>query len=269
MKVLNLISRCFGKIANINFPAFIQHAINKAYVKHFDIDLSSFDDYKNYPSLNALFTRKLLIKRELESGFISPCDGEIISFGGSFAPDEENLAFSVKNHIYSIDELLNQAYVSLELKGGLDYANIYLSPRDYHHYHAPCDLEILQSCYVPGALFSVGKKALFKHNNLYAKNERVILKCKINKNKSLLFWLVFVGATNVGKMRFSFDTSIQTNAKCAKGFVKSYDKLFLKKGDNLGNFEMGSTILVIAQKGLLAFDDKSKIKFGEKIASIL
>jgi len=149
----------------------------------------------------------------------------------------------------------------------LSYANIYLSPRDYHHYHAPCDLSVTEALYIPADLYSVAKKFLLKIPNLYAKNERVILKCKM-RNGGIL-WMVFVGALNVGKMRFDFDTRIQTNA-CAnrEGALYEYENLNFKKGDHLGNFELGSTIVLVAQSEFLKFEISAdtSVKFGQKIA---
>ena len=149
----------------------------------------------------------------------------------------------------------------------LSYANIYLSPRDYHHYHAPCDLSVLQALYIPADLYSVAKKFLLKIPNLYAKNERVILKCKM-RNGGIL-WMVFVGALNVGKMRFDFDTRIQTNA-CANRAeaLYEYENLSFKKGDHLGNFELGSTIVLVVQSEFLKFEipADTSVKFGQKIA---
>ena len=149
----------------------------------------------------------------------------------------------------------------------LSYANIYLSPRDYHHYHAPCDLSVLQALYIPADLYSVAKKFLLKIPNLYAKNERVILKCKM-RNGGIL-WMVFVGALNVGKMRFDFDARIQTNA-CANRAeaLYEYENLDFKKGDHFGNFELGSTIVLVAQSEFLKFEipADTSVKFGQKIA---
>ena len=149
----------------------------------------------------------------------------------------------------------------------LSYANIYLSPRDYHHYHAPCDLSVLQALYIPADLYSVAKKFLLKIPNLYAKNERVILKCKM-RNGGIL-WMVFVGALNVGKMRFDFDARIQTNACASRAeALYEYKNLNFKKGDHLGNFELGSTIVLVAQSEFLKFETPTdtSVKFGQKIA---
>ena len=298
----SFISRIFGVIAAVEFPKFIQNFINRKYVEFFKIDMSEFDPPQSYASLNALFTRRLLRPREIaadETAFISPSDGVIFESGCC----ADLQAFSVKGCEYSLSELLGRTFTASEsgvtyvasgvraeiysdksgasretsaedARGGvntkgvnLSYANIYLSPRDYHHYHAPCDLSVLQALYIPSDLYSVAKKFLLKIPNLYAKNERVILKCKM-RNGGIL-WMVFVGALNVGKMRFDFDTRIQTNA-CANRAeaLYEYENLNFKKGDHLGNFELGSTIVLVAQSEFLKFETPTdtSVKFGQKIA---
>ena len=183
-------------------------------------------------------------------------------------------ASGVQAEIYSDESSVSRETSAEDAQGGentsgvnLSYANIYLSPRDYHHYHAPCDLSVLQALYIPADLYSVAKKFLLKIPNLYAKNERVILKCKMCNGGIL--WMVFVGALNVGKMRFDFDTRIQTNA-CAnrEGALYEYENLSFKKGDHPGNFELGSTIVLVAQSEFLKFETPTdtSVKFGQKIA---
>lgn len=256
------ISKIFGYIANLNFPTKIQNFINKKYVEFFKIDLSEFKNFNEYKNLNELFTRKLIKQREFSKDkfdFISPSDGECLSIGIS----DKNRAISIKNKSYFLDELLKEDNVK-----DLMYCNIYLSPRDYHRYHAPADLEIISATYVSANLYSVNKKTLLKVSNLYAKNERVILKTKLFNNKIL--YLVFVGAINVGKMRFNFDDRIQTNAKNGD-FTYEYKNLFVKKGEELGNFELGSTIVIVSDKDSLKYEikDQDFIKFSQTIAKIL
>ncbi|MBS4275643.1 phosphatidylserine decarboxylase [Campylobacter vulpis] len=261
-------SRFFGIIAGFKFFKALQSFINERYVNHFNIDMSEFKKPNEYESLNALFTRKLEKLRNLEDGFISPSDGCILQSGEAFLAENELFAFSIKGRTYSVEELLRDNYEKEELKNGLNYANIYLSPKDYHRYHAPCNLQILSLTYTSGALFSVNEKHLSKIANLYTQNERVSLKCK-SVEKNFIFWLVFVGAQNVGKMCFDFDKSVQTNMKTAHNFTRKYNDLIIKKGEELGNFELGSTIVVLSQKGHLNFEPKTRIKFGEKLANFL
>ena len=184
------------------------------------------------------------------------------------------VASGVRAEIYSDKSGANRETSAEDAQGGentkgvnLSYANIYLSPRDYHHYHAPCDLSVLQALYIPADLYSVAKKFLLKIPNLYAKNERVILKCKMPSRGIL--WMVFVGALNVGKMRFDFDARIQTNACASRAeALYEYENLSFKKGEHLGNFELGSTIVLVAQSEFLKFETPTdtSVKFGQKIA---
>ena len=261
----NEISRFFGLVSALKLPKWLQSKVNSAYVRHFGIDMSEFKPASEYESLNLLFTRVLEKDRVLEDGFVSPCDSQVFECGSAFKGQSELLAFSIKGNTYSINELLSGACEKDELAKGCEYANLYLSPRDYHHYHAPCDMRILSATYTRGELFSVSAKCLQRVANLYTKNERVALKCE---SKGALFWLVFVGALNVGKMRFVFDESIQTNASSTSNFTHNYENLDIKKGAELGKFELGSTIVIIAQKGFLKFSIKAndKVKFAQKIA---
>ncbi|MCW1360122.1 phosphatidylserine decarboxylase [Campylobacter sp. CCS1377] len=269
MAFSNLTSNIFGHIAKINFPKPLQNFINQKYIEFFNINMSEFKNANEYENLNALFTRKLQKERMIEDDFISPCDGKILQCSKSHKIKTKHFAFSIKGKEYSLEELLKNNYDKNDLEQKLEYVNIYLSPKDYHRYHAPCDMQILSAAYTKGVLFSVNEKHLNKIKSVYTQNERVSLKCLID-NKFLV-WLVFVGAQNVGKMRFNFDESIQTNAKIKHDFIHNYEKLYFKKGEELGNFELGSTIVIIAQKGFLDFklQEMQQIKFGEQIAKFV
>ncbi|WP_163280401.1 phosphatidylserine decarboxylase [Campylobacter fetus] len=260
----NKFSNYFGLVAHYKFPKTIQNLINSWYIKKFDINMEEFKSADKYNSLNALFTRTLNRQRELEDGFISPSDGTCLEC----KKGDKQTAYSIKNYSYSVNELLGKSLKAGELESQFEYINIYLSPKDYHHYHSPCDLEIMSLHYIPGKLFSVAKSWLEKVDNLYCKNERVILKAKLNNGKQI--WLVFIGAWNVGKMKFDFEPRIDTNIK-AKALSYEYSNLNLKKGDHIGNFELGSTIVMISEKNGIEYNVKADdtLKFGKNIGKIL
>ncbi len=165
-----------------------------------------------------------------------------------------------------------------------EYVNIYLSPRDYHRYHCPVNMRVKAAFYISGALKSVSEKSLEKVANLYARNERFVLECETldrilndnlekseQKNASKRFFMVFVGALNVGKMCFNFDKKLQKKAYLGANFSKFYDKIELKKGDELGHFELGSTIVLLFKKNdfKLCVKPYESVKFGQQIAEIL
>jgi len=280
----NKISRIFGSISGTKFPKPIQKFINESYVKSFKIDMSEFKNSSEYNSLTELFTRELVHGRKFDKAdeiFISPSDGLCLECGRS----NELKALSIKGYNYDIKGLLGSLFDESDLrenkngdenlnnkqvaqKNELDYANIYLSPRDYHRYHAPCDMQILSALYLPGDLYSVSIGALKRISNLYAKNERVVLKCKMKNDKIL--WMVFVGALNVGKIKFDFDERIQTNAMANFSQSYKYNELYVLKGEQLGMFELGSTIVLISQANSVEYNlsNGKKIKFGDSIGMI-
>ncbi|MFK5881128.1 MAG: phosphatidylserine decarboxylase [Sulfurospirillum sp.] len=264
----SLISRLFGKFASTKFPSFIQIVINRSYVNLMKVDMSEFHKPSFYKSLNALFTRKLIKKREInldKKSFISPSDSFITECGVI----EEDRALQIKGFSYEVSSLLGDK-IEKEQKEKLEdgyYINFYLSPKDYHRYHTPIDMQVIKAVHIPGKLYPVNLTWLQKIPSLFVENERVVLECKSESDG--LFFMVFVGALNVGKMSFVFDKRIQTN--CDKNYVTYYEysDKFLKKAQELGKFEMGSTIVMFFEKDfvkLVAKEDKD-IRFGENIAT--
>lgn len=269
--ITNIISRAFEKIAAAKFPKPIQNFINKTYVKKLGLDMSEFEKPENYETLNKLFTRSLNAARifeKNESAIYAMCDSWI-SECGKISSDLQVL--QIKGFSYCIKDLLGDFTLSKERKklaGGV-YANLYLSPADYHHYHAPCDMKILKATHIPGKLYPVNLKWLNKKASLFTRNERVVLECETaNKVK---FFLVFVGALNVGKMRFFFDENINTNFKTDKQTLYIYKNLHVKQCDELGYFEMGSTVLFFGEKDKFSLHAKQgeKIKYNDILAKIL
>ena len=136
-----LISRIFGFVAAVKFPRVLQTFINEKYVSGFKIDMSEFKQPNEYENLTTLFTHKLQRPRDFDvspQAFISPSDGTCLELGVS----KELKAISVKGHEYGIAELLSDSMDHRERDTKLEYVNIYLSPRDYHRYHVPCDMTI-------------------------------------------------------------------------------------------------------------------------------
>jgi len=268
--ITNTISMFFGKFASCRFVSPLQYLINYTYVKMMGVDLREFAPLGSYRSLNELFTRKLQQKREFDKSndiAISPCDSLITELGNML----ENQTMQIKGFHYKADELLTSHIKPENIKKIYNgkFINFYLSPKDYHRYHVPIDMQVLKVVHIPGLLYPVNLKYLNKVVDLFVKNERVVLECKTNDDK--LFYMVFVGALNVGKMKFNFDNRIQTNAK--KDTITSYQyaNIHLKKGEELGTFEMGSTIVILFEKDTVELMCKRehKIRFGDNIAKFL
>lgn len=267
MHITNVISQKFGKFAKTQFPSCIQSIINKAYVKFLGLDMSEFKNPRHYKSLNDLFTRKLEIPRQIQSEeneMISPTDSLITELGKV----QDVKALQIKGMEYSVEELLTY-YCSENfdrVKDG-EFMNFYLSPKDYHRYHAPCDFILKKLIHVPGKLYPVNLKYLNKELDLFVQNERVILECE---KDGKLFYMVFVGALNVGQMVFDFEPKVETNIDTAEIKVYEYENIKIDKADCLGYFKMGSTVVMVWEKDFVQLESllNESVRFGQKIATI-
>ncbi len=266
----NTVSQWFGRFADHEFSSGVQSFVNHAYVNLLGLDMREFAPPSTYPSLNKLFTRELRKARPVDhrhGAFISPVDALVTECGDL----DDDKALQIKGMAYSLDELLTLQY-GREAKAmyGGTYVNFYLSPRDYHRYHMPYKLRVASALHRPGRLYPVNFPSLRRRKDLFIENERVILECFTEKGRRI--FLVMVGALNVGKMTFSFDPRIKTNADRYEPTFYRYDKkpIWLKKGDLLGMFMMGSTVLAFAEPDLMEIRTRTgaRVKFGERVAII-
>ena len=240
-----IISLCFGGIANFRFPSAIQHFINAKYVAFFNISLSEFPPLESYKSLNELFTRGLRKMRDFdrdENIIISPSDSLVMESGKV----AQGRALQIKGFSYSVSALLG--VTERDLPPNLYYANLYLSPRDYHRYHAPCDMFVESLTHFKGALLPVHKKSLNKNQNLFIRNERVVVSGRMKNGAKIYF--VAVGALNVGQIVFYIEPKLQESFSGKKQEFFYKEPKFVRKGEELGMFKMGSTIVVFVENKL-------------------
>ena len=201
-----------------------------------------------------------------QSDVISPCDSLITECGKI----NHDLALQIKGMRYSTDDLLG-SFINEDSKRQIHngtFVNFYLSPRDYHRYHAPMDMQIIQAVHLPGKLYPVNIPTLQKKVNLFVENERVILEC-VNKDYKR-FFMILVGALNVGKMDVSFEPRINTNTTL-KPASYHYQNLHLSKGDDFGCFQMGSTIVMLCEEGMVDFNLQPYqiVKCAQNIGSLI
>ena len=259
--VTNILSRGFGKFASHRFHPMLQKFINYSYVKLLKLDMSEFKSPSAYPTLNDLFTRGLQKQRKIEDGVVSPTDSLVTECGRL----HRDKALQIKGMEYSVCELLRECDCSKVIDG--EYINFYLSPRDYHRYHVPCDLKVERVVHVPGRLYPVNLRFLRKKPNLFIENERVILECVTAEGVRL--FIVLVGALNVGKMTLVFEKRIETN-RPKEIDIFEYEDLWLKKGELLGYFKMGSTVLLFFEKDKadLLVQSGEYVHFGQRVAKL-
>ena len=208
-------------------------------------------DIASYKSFNEFFTRPLQegARPLAEADFISPVDGAISQFG-AIARDQ---IFQAKGHSYSTTALVGgDRELAAQFENG-SFATLYLSPRDYHRIHMPCAGKLTRMIYVPGALFSVNPTTARGVPGLFARNERVVC---VFESAFGPFVLVLVGATIVGSMATVWHGVVNPPRS---GVLREwrYDEnatVSLQKGDEMGRFLLGSTVVMLFPKDTLAFN---------------
>ena len=228
--VKNLLIALISRIAGINY------------------DEALSPDPADYVSFDAWFTRALKPGARVfdpdPQAFLSPCDGRISETG----PLEENRILQAKGKDYSLQDLLANDPVCEELVGGY-FSTIYLSPRDYHRIHMPIGGRLQRMIHVPGRLFSVAPYTVRQVPRLFARNERVI---SIFDTEYGPLVMVLVGAMLVSSTETVWAGEV-TPTKNKEITVKDYPdgEITLAKGEEMGRFNMGSTVILLMPPGAL------------------
>lgn len=262
----NLLSRIFGWIAFLRLPRFIMLPLLQAFARAYKINVDEAElELKDYPSLNQFFTRALrdgsrVVHQALDT-FVSPVDGRILQLGSI----DRGTMLQAKGLRYTLPDLLDHSdYTPRFLRG--KFMIVYLSPQDYHRIHTPAHGQILGYTYSPGRLFMVNQIAVRGIQGLFPKNERLTTYLQTDYG---LIAVVKVGATNVGKISVTYDT-IQTNRWFRRTVHHSYEKtIHYGRGQELGRFEMGSTVILLFEEGMVEFRPdlkaEQKVTFGENL----
>lgn len=263
----NLVSRMFGWIAATPLPRFLREPVILAYARAFGVTVEEAEkEIPEYRSLGRFFIRYLKPGARTIEGddrtVISPVDGTVLRFGGI----TEGLLIQAKAMQYSLLDLLEFPEYQSRFEGG-QFLVIYLSPRDYHRIHFHAGGTVPGYTYSPGDLFTVNPAAVERLEALFAKNERLTTYIE---NPRGLSAIVKVGATNVGRIRLEYD-NYWTNRWFRRPFHKKYDvPLSVEKAQEMGRFEMGSTVILLFEKNSVEFlpviQEKNKVQFGQGIA---
>jgi len=253
----NDLSHWVGRLVHRRLPAPIGPKTVEWFAKFYNINLDEAEKpLSEYHSIGELFTRRLKSgARPLGEGIVHPCDA-VITAGGAI---EESMLIQAKQHKFTLTEFLRSPHWAETFQNGA-YLTYYLCPTDYHRVHMPFDAEIVWSSHVPGELWPVNAWSVENIAELFVQNERVIAVMKTSLGHIAM---VMVAATNVGNISMSFDTQINTNRLGSERAVKerSYEPpVNLKKGDEFGVFHMGSTVVLIFEKGILAADICAELK---------
>jgi phosphatidylserine decarboxylase len=261
------LSRLIAKAAESK-TVWLKNALIERAIAAFDINIDEAEssDINDYENFNSFFTRALKEGvRPIDSddqAVVSPADGAVSQAG----PINQHKIIQAKGSDYSASRLLGNSQQAKNYENG-SFATIYLSPRDYHRVHMPADGNLLSTRYIPGDLFSVNDQTAQALPNLFARNERLV--CEFESDNGN-FAVVFVGAMLVAGIETvwgGFETP-------GRGAIRENDlsdrELSYKKGDEIGRFKFGSTVILLFQEDKIRWQDslmpQADIQMGEKIA---
>ncbi len=224
------------------------------------------EDMFAYESLNAFFTRALKTEcrpfDEDQNNWLCPVDGSV----SQAQAIEHGRVFQAKGHDYSLLELLGGDKELENIFHHGQFSTLYLSPRDYHRIHMPATGTLKHMQYIPGRLFSVAAFTVNHIPRLFARNERCV--CYFETDQGPMA-MILVGAINVSAMETVWHGLITSEAKKIKRFDYSGKNIVLNRGEEMGRFNLGSTVIVL-NTNTMKIDEKmiagAEIKLGQCLA---
>ncbi|MBX2996153.1 MAG: phosphatidylserine decarboxylase [Bdellovibrionaceae bacterium] len=254
------LSRVTGYLVHLPLPAPLSQASMKWFANRYKIDLSEAEhDIGHYKSIGDLFVRRLKpgLRPLGAKDLVHPADSRITQMGSL----EKGDLIQAKGKTYRLREFLGALDCKPYEKGA--FATYYLCPTDYHRVHSPVTGKVRQVVYIPGALWPVNEWSTSHIDNLFSINERVVVEIETEKG---LIAVVLVGATNVGQMSLAFWPEFRTNAALQmKPITREFGGgVALQKGDELGAFHMGSTVVMCLSAEALP-QDWNKLPLGHQV----
>lgn len=268
----HLLSRIVGKLAAAQAGWVTTHLIS-LFIKQFQVNMAEAekDQASDYATFNDFFTRPLKAGTrpicEQEDALIFPVDGAISQFGKI----EQGEIFQAKGHSYSTEALLANKALAAHFADG-EFMTIYLSPKDYHRIHMPVSGQLTDMLFVPGELFSVNPLTTENVPGLFARNERVVNIFDTEHGKMAM---VLVGATIVASIETVWAGTIAPgiSKQVVHTQYSEQDKsVTLNKGEELGRFKLGSTIVMLYQPNKIKFDDNqpgAATRLGERCGTLI
>jgi phosphatidylserine decarboxylase len=265
-KALTLLA---GKIA-ASKSGGLTSALIRWFIKRYGVNMAEAANpsVESYASFNEFFTRPLRdgARPLSKADFVCPVDGAISQFGKI----DKDLIFQAKGHLYSTRALLGG---DGELAARFDegaFATLYLSPKDYHRIHMPCDGRLVRMIHVPGDLFSVNPTTARGVPGLFARNERVVC---VFESAYGTFTMVLVGATIVGSMATVWHGLVNPpRPDNVRDWHYKDKNIVLKRGDEMGRFLLGSTVVMTFERNRIQFNSDwsptKSIQMGEVMGNL-
>ena len=262
------LSRLILRATRVRTPWF-KNLLIRGFLKLFAIDMTEAAqaDPLAYASFNEFFTRALKpdarVRVTAPREISCPVDGAISEAGKI----EGASLLQAKGRHYTLDELLASRAWAKHFEGG-SFATIYLAPFNYHRVHMPLDGRLRETIYVPGRLFSVNAVTASLVPRLFARNERVLTWFDTEFGE---FALILVGALNVGSIATVWAGDITPAPRRVTSTLPARD-LALKQGEELGRFNMGSTVILLFQKDRARWRDDLRagatVKLGQSLGHL-
>jgi phosphatidylserine decarboxylase len=265
------LSRLVGWLARIEQPA-VKNLLIRGFTRLFRVDMSEAVEPEPtaYPTFNAFFTRALREGARREpaeaDALACPVDGKV----SESAALEDGRMLQAKGFRYDLVRLLGGETPEPLMRG--EFATLYLAPYDYHRIHSPARARLVEMRYLPGALFSVNRATVGAVPRLFSRNERVA--CLFETDFGPMA-VVLVGALNVGSIATTWAGEIAPGPD-RQAAVWRYPEagpgsVQLERGEELGRFNMGSTVIVVLPEGGPRFAPAIRaggvVRVGELLAS--
>lgn len=263
------LTRLLGSFAECEVTWF-KNLFIQSFIKLYPVNMAEAIEAnpKQYRNFNDFFTRQ--IRTELRpvamaaDAIISPVDGIISQYGAI----KEGQIFQAKGKSYSLSSLLADDAKMISAFTNGRFITLYLAPYHYHRIHMPYQGQLQQMTYVPGKLFPVNQRSVSQTENLFARNERVINFFKTDFGSMAV---IMVGALNVGSMTVKWHGQV-TPPYGTRVSSWQYDDKSISRGEEIGYFKMGSTVILLFPDNGMEFEQALKaeheLKFGEIIAHL-
>ena len=250
-----LLSRLIGWLAQTKTP-WIAHPFIHWFARHYSVDMTEAAeaDLSAYSSFNAFFTRALATEaRPLDpdvDALLCPADGAISQIGDITGGS----LFQAKGRYFSAENLLADVDRADAFHNG-HFATVYLSPRDYHRVHMPLAGKLVAQTYVPGDLFSVNPTTANHVDSLFARNERLV--CHFDTEAGPMA-MVLVGAMIVAGISTVWGGQVAPPRKqpVTTDFLRLPEPIHLDRGEEMGRFMLGSTVILLFPEGSVAWDER-------------
>jgi phosphatidylserine decarboxylase len=244
------LSTAVGLATRAPVPARLHQVAMRVFARRYQVSLDEAEGtLADYPTFARFFTRRLKPgARTIDLGpdvVASPVDAHVSQAGQI----ERGQCLQAKGISFPVDKLLGDARRALEFEGG-SFATLYLSPRDYHRFHAPLPGKVVGYTYMPGEFWPVNQASVRRKDALFSINERLVTWLDTPAGQCAY---VAVGATCVARIHAAYD-SIVTHTGGGARAVDYERPIEVAKGAELGMFEMGSTVIMLFQRGRVKWE---------------